>query len=180
MCNRSLLLLPLGLLVFSTACQQAPPDTHAADVQAIRDAETAWVQAFATKDADKASSFYAADATVLLPNAPAFSNHGAIKDAMKPMLDDPNFKVTFSATRVDVAKSGDLAYTQGPYTMTMTNPATKKPIDDRGKYLTVWKKQADGSWKAVEDTFMTDRPLAAAKPAPEPKKQRKAAPRGHR
>jgi ketosteroid isomerase-like protein len=38
----------------------------------------------------------------------------------------------------------------------MTNPKTKKPATDKGKYLTVYEKQADGSWKAVADTFNSD------------------------
>jgi ketosteroid isomerase-like protein len=35
--------------------------------------------------------------------------------------------------------------------MTMTNPKNKKPVEDKGSYLTVFKKQADGGWKAIED-----------------------------
>ena len=163
---RSTLGLSLCLLVFATACQQAPPpDTHDADVKAIKDAETAWVQAFNTKDVDKATSFYTADATVLIPNAPILKGMDAIKGGMKPMLDDPNFKLTFAAAQVDVAKSGEIGYSQGPCTLTMTDPAAKKPADDPCKYLTVWKKQADGNWKAIEDTFNSDTPLP-----PPPKK----------
>lgn len=162
---RATLGLSLTLLAFSTACQQAP-DTHDADVKGIRDAETAWVQAFAAKDVDKIASFYAGDATVLIPNEPALNGIEPIKGGLKPMLADPNFKLAFNATKVDVAKSGDLAYSQGPCTMTMTDPATNKPMDDKCKYLTVWRKQADGSWKAVQDTFSSDRPLVTAAPAP--------------
>jgi ketosteroid isomerase-like protein len=44
--------------------------------------------------------------------------------------------------------------------MTMTDPATRKPPAGSGSYLTVWKKQADGGWKAVED-FVTPGPGAA-------------------
>ena len=40
--------------------------------------------------------------------------------------------------------------------MTMTNPKTKKPMTDKGKYLTVYAKQTDGSWKAVADTYNSD------------------------
>jgi ketosteroid isomerase-like protein len=40
--------------------------------------------------------------------------------------------------------------------MTVTNPKTKKPMTDKGKYLTVYTKQADGSWKAVADTLNSD------------------------
>ena len=171
---RSAAVLSLSLLLFATGCQQAPPDTHDADVKAIKDLEAAWVQAFNTRDIGKTTAFYADDATVLIPNAPAFNGTDAIKGGLKPMLDDPGFKLTFGATKVDVAKSGELGYSQGPYTMTTTDPATKKPADDKGKYLTVYKKQADGNWKAVEDTFMTDMPVSApAKPAKKPAKKKK-------
>jgi ketosteroid isomerase-like protein len=44
--------------------------------------------------------------------------------------------------------------------MTMTDPATKKPATSKGSYLTVWQKQTDGAWKAVED-FVTPGPDAA-------------------
>jgi ketosteroid isomerase-like protein len=67
------------------------------------------------------------------------------------MLDDPNMKLNFSSDRVEMSAGGDLATTRGSYTMTMTNPKTKKPVEDKGSYLTVYKKQADGGWKAIED-----------------------------
>jgi ketosteroid isomerase-like protein len=60
-------------------------------------------------------------------------------------------------SRVEVAKSGDLGYTQGTYTMTTTDPKTKKPVTDKGKC----KKQADGTWKAVADMSSSDTPLPA-------------------
>jgi ketosteroid isomerase-like protein len=49
-----------------------------------------------------------------------------------------------------------MVFTQGTYTMTMTNPKTKKPVTGKGKYLTVYRKQADGSWKAIADAFNSD------------------------
>src|SRR5450432_1986973 len=90
------------------------------------------------------------DASVLIPETPILTGKEAIRGALKPMRADPNFAVTFGATRVDVAKSGDLPYTQGPYSMTTSNPKTKAPVTQKGKYLTVYRKQADGTWKAVE------------------------------
>ena len=74
-------------------------------------------------------------------------------------MDDPNFSLTFATTRADVAKSGDLGYTVGAYTMTMSDPKTKKSITDKGKYVTAYKKQADGTWKAVADMDSSDLPL---------------------
>lgn len=145
-----------------TGCATTPPDTHDADVAALKDTEAAWVKDAATKDVEKFVAHYSDDASVLLPNAPIFNGKDAIRGALKPILADPNFALEFSPTRVDVAKSGDLGFTQGPYSMTVTDPATKAATTEKGKYLTVYRKQADGSWKAVEDTFMSDAPPPAA------------------
>jgi ketosteroid isomerase-like protein len=54
-----------------------------------------------------------------------------------------------------------LGYTQGTYTLTITDPKTKKPVTDKGKYVTAYKKQADGTWKAVADMVSSDIPLPA-------------------
>jgi ketosteroid isomerase-like protein len=48
--------------------------------------------------------------------------------------------------------------------MTVTDKATTKPATGTGSYLTVYKKEADGSWKAVED-FITPGPAPAAETA---------------
>jgi ketosteroid isomerase-like protein len=159
----SLFVLPAAIgLLLASGCSQAPTaatDTHDADVKAIKDNEAAWLQAFQSKDADKLVAFYSEDATLMVPNEPIINGKAAAKQAFGPILADPAFSMQWETVKADVAKSGELGYTQGTYTMTLTNPATKKPFTDKGKYLTVYKKQADGSWKAVEDTFNSDIPL---------------------
>jgi ketosteroid isomerase-like protein len=69
--------------------------------------------------------------------------------------------LSFKASKVDVAKSGDLGYTQGTYKMTMTDPTTHKPVEDHGTYVTTYRKQADGSWKAVTDIASSSVPPPA-------------------
>ena len=160
------MLVSLLLLAFTSACTQAPPpDTHDADVQSLKDTEAAWVKVVAAKDFEKTVSYYADDASLLMSNAPAANGKDAIRAAFKPLADDPNFAHACQASRVEVAKSGDLGYAQGAYTSTMTDPKTKKPITDKGKYVTAYKKQADGTWKAVADMDSSDLPL------PEPGKK---------
>jgi uncharacterized protein (TIGR02246 family) len=165
---RHLSLAAVSLAVFLAGCTPAappppPPDTHDADVKAIKDVETAWVQAFTTKDADKIATVYAEDASVLITDIPVINGIPAIKAALKPMVADKNFSITFASDKVDVAKSGDLGYSQGTYTMTSTAPKTKKAVTEKGKFVTVFKKQADGSWKALADIFNADAPAAPAK-----------------
>ncbi len=138
------------------AAPAAPPDTRAADMQAIKDVETAWVKDAASKDPAKWASYFTDDGAGLYPGAPTVTGKDALKTAMGPMLADPNFALTFSSTKMMASKGGDMVYSYGTYTMTMTNPKTKKPVTDHGKYLTVYTKQADGSWKAAADTFNSD------------------------
>ena len=152
-----------ALSALLAACATPEPDTHDADIQALKDTEAAWVSDAASKDVEKFVAHYTDDASVLIPNAPILTGKAAIRNALKPMLADPNFALTFAAAKADVAKSGDLGYMQGPYTMTTTDAKTKAPAVEKGKYLTVFHKQADGTWKAVEDTFMADAPPATAK-----------------
>jgi ketosteroid isomerase-like protein len=158
MLRNGLLFASVALSALLTGCGTTAPDTHDADVVALKDNEAAWVKDAATKDIAKFVAHYTDDASVLLPFTPIFTGKDAITGALKPMMADPNFSVTFLASKVDVAKSGELGYTQGVYTLITSDPKTKAPMTEKGKYLTVYRKQADGSWKAVEDTFMSDAP----------------------
>lgn len=115
------------------------------------------------KNLDKVVSYYADDAAVFAPNAAAATTKEAIRSAWKDVLAPAGASSGWKATRVEVAKSGDLAYTSGTYDGTMIG-ADGKPAKDSGNYLTVWKKQADGTWKILVDTWATDLPAAAAKP----------------
>jgi ketosteroid isomerase-like protein len=45
----------------------------------------------------------------------------------------------------------DLAYARGAYTATRTDAASQRPVTAKGKYVVVYRKQADGHWKAIHD-----------------------------
>jgi ketosteroid isomerase-like protein len=131
--------------------------------QALREADAAWSKAAESKDLDKTVSYYSDDATVLPPNAPAATTKEAIRKVWQDMLATPGFVISWKATKVEVAKSGDLGFVSGTYEVTM-NDASGKPVSEKGKYVEVWKKQADGKWKCGTDTWNSDLPASA--PAP--------------
>ena len=164
MLRNTLLIGCVVLAALAIGCSQAPvapptpPDTRAADVQAVKDVEAALVKAAATKDVGKIDIYFADDASGLYPGAPTLNGKAAIKAVWAASLADPKFSLTFQSTRAVASKGGDMVYSEGTYTM-MTNPKTKKPMTDKGKYLTVYMKQADGSWKAVADTYNSDSPM---------------------
>ena len=84
------------------------------------------------------------------------------KEAIRKMVADlfamPGFAVKWQPTKVDVSRSGDFGYSLGTYEMSINDPKGT-PMVDRGKYATVWKKQADGSWKVAVDMFNSDLPV---------------------
>ena len=133
-----------------------PPDTRDADVQAVKAVEAAWSKDTSTKDVDKWVSYFADDACTLYPGAAIVCGKDNIKTAMAPYFADKNFALSFESTKAVASKGGDMVYTLGTYTSTSTNPKTKKPVNDKGKYMTVYMKQADGTWKVVADTYNSD------------------------
>ena len=159
-----LLLIPTTAFVLLTACTQAPvappPDTRADDEKAIRDRETAAAQAWNTKDVDKVVALYADDATLMLPNAPLMTGKQAIGAAFKEAAADPNFSLSIQNTSVEASKGGDLGFVRGTYMVHQSDPKTKKAMMEKGSYVLVYKKQADGTWKIVADTAIPEAPAA--------------------
>jgi uncharacterized protein (TIGR02246 family) len=146
----------LGLL---GACKPAPAPVDTAKItDALKAAEAQWNADIKARDADKFASHYTDDATVINPYAPPVHGRAAVAAAMKPFFADPNFGLTFAADSVGVAPSGDLAYTQGHFTETESDAKTHAKVTNTGSYVTVYKPQADGSWKAVEDIASPDTP----------------------
>jgi uncharacterized protein (TIGR02246 family) len=127
-----------------------------ADERAVRDADEQWSKVAAAKDLDKTVSFYGDDAVVLPPNQAAVTTKDGIRNLWKGFLDSLT-DISWKTTRVETAKSGDMAYLIGTYEMTM-----KDGTKDKGKYCEVWKKQADGKWKVSADMFSSDLPAPGA------------------
>jgi len=149
----------LALLLLTSGCgPSTPPDTRAADEKAIRDADADWAKAAASRDLDATLSYYSDDASLLPPNAPIATGNHAIRAVWAPLL-VADTSVSWKPTKVEVARSGDLAYLLGVYQITTKGPQGK-PDTDNGKLVEVWKKQADGKWKVVADIFNSDLPLS--------------------
>jgi len=150
------LLVLLVLFSFSIACQrQTAADTRAADEATLRNLDAEWSKAVGAKDLEKTVSYYTDDALVMAPNIPVLKGKEQASGMWKAMFSVPGFGGGWTATKVEVARSGDLGWVTGTYELSETD-ASGKPMIDRGKYLEVWKKQADGSWKCVADMFNSD------------------------
>ena len=161
MAPKLLLVSAVGLAFTATACQRYPSSNGNTDTtansansgdaaNAVKAAEADMLAAFHAKDPAKLTSYYASDAVLAVPGR-TVKGADAIGKANAEDLKDPAFKLDFTNDRTDVASSGDLAYTTGSFNVTYTNSKTKKVQQENGTYVTIFKKQSDGSWKAVAD-----------------------------
>lgn len=157
----SALVLVLLLVALATACQ-TQADTRAADEAALKKLDDEWSRAVGARDVEKTVSFYSDDAVMMPPDIPTLTGKEPIRALWRSMLESPSFSGGWQATKIEVARSGDLAYVSGTYEFNETD-AGGRPIADKGKYVEVWKKQADGNWKCVADMFNSD--LQTAGPA---------------
>jgi uncharacterized protein (TIGR02246 family) len=147
----SLVLLPLTFASSSRAAE-----SKSSDEQTIRDLDAQWSKAAAAKDVDKTVSYYSDDAIVLPANAPIATTKDAIRKLWQGLLTSPGTAISWKSDKVEMAKSGDMAYLSGTYELTM-NDATGKPSTDHGKYIVVWEKEG-GTWKAAADIWNSDLP----------------------
>jgi ketosteroid isomerase-like protein len=149
----------LFLLSLTVADAQKTLSKEQTAVEArLRALDAEWSAAAAAKDVDKTVSYYSKDAIVLPPNAPPATTREAIHAQWKKDLEGM-VNGSWTPTRVEVAKSGDMAFVSGRFQWT-SKDASGKTVSDHGKYLEVWEKQADGSWKCGADCWNSDLPAS--------------------
>jgi uncharacterized protein (TIGR02246 family) len=147
----------IGGLVWLAGCRPAapPPDTRAADAEAIHRLEVQWSRDSEDKNLEALVAHYSEDAIVYSPDSAPLRGKDAIRKGFAEAHKIPGFSLTWKDEKVEVSRSGDVAYSRGPYVFKMTGPKGE-PVVQHGHYVAVWKKQADGAWKAIEDIATTD------------------------
>ena len=164
----ALLFLLTSTAVLTVSCAPSEkPDTRAADAAALQSLDEKWSATAGKNDLDGTLAFYADGAVLLPPNAPIATDKKSIRDAWASML-GPGTAISWKVSKSEAAASGDLGYVYGSYVLDIKDPKGGPATHDQGKFLEVWKKQADGNWKCIVDTFNSDLP-----PAPMPAEVKK-------
>lgn len=167
---RMMLLGAAGVSLMLGGCNngQGAGDNGDGVKQAIKADEAKWNKDFNAKDTEGLAGHYADDAYFVASGTTA-EGSTPIRQLFANASTDPAFSVEFASDKIDVASSGDLAYARGKFTEKYTDKKTGKVMTDSGSYLTVYRKQDDGSWKAVEDFAVpnpdTLKPVPPEKPA---------------
>jgi ketosteroid isomerase-like protein len=121
-------------------------------------ADLAWEKVYSAKDLEKTVAFCDEEGSMLVPNSPIVTGKAAMAKAIAS--DFALGDLAWHVNKAVVARSGELGYTSGAYEQKVRD-ASGKIILDKGKYLTVWKKQKDGSWRVLMDMFNSDLPPSA-------------------
>ncbi len=127
-----------------------------AAVRAIRRGVRQLERAVRDRDAARAVEQASAEDGVLLPpDQPMLEGKAQIAELLQGMFRIGLRDLTLEAVSADC--SGDLAYEVGRYLMRLDLEGTGS-VEEEGKYLTVLKRQPDGTWKAVASVYNVDAP----------------------
>ncbi len=129
-------------------CTIKPKNTMEALENEVRATELNFAKMAKEKGIAEAFIFYADENAVLMRNNQLIKGKSAIADYMKKSTNE-NITLEWEPDFVEVAASGDLAYTYGKYTLSIAEKDTLK--QSSGIFHTVWKLQSNGTWKYVWD-----------------------------
>ena len=119
--------------------------------------DTEWSRAAEGKDVEAILSFVADDAIFFPPDGPMLRGKEAIRNFWSELAETPDFSLSWEATGAVVSRAGDMGYTHG--LALVTRKDEKGNTDTKlTKYVTIWKKQPDGSWQVVVDIWNSNEP----------------------
>ena len=128
-------------------------------VQSLLEADRAWSETVA--DADAFTAYLSPGVYFMAPDVPRTQGPGAFRSSIDRLLGLPGAQLTWAPDVAEVSESGDLGHTIGSFELTLDGP-DGEPISRRGKYATLWKRQVDGGWEVLTDTFNFDAPMPSA------------------
>jgi ketosteroid isomerase-like protein len=159
--KKSLLIVPVLTVAALCAPACSPKVNDPADVQAVKDTAPAYDKlANASDAAGLASQFYAANGVRMDPNQPASAGTEAIRAALEKSYAQSSESIRNVID--DVRVVGGFAAAKGTFEGTSTPKAGGTGVPVKGKFVTLYEKQADGSWKAVWDIYNSDLPAPGA------------------
>jgi uncharacterized protein (TIGR02246 family) len=139
--------LLLGLTLTLLAACQKPADP----VAAIKADQAKWQEDIKHRDARAYAAHYAPDGVLYDAGQPPVPGREAMQAMMTGAFRDPNLKMLQTIEKIDVSPDGAMGYVKGRYSETFTAPNTDAPMTESGYFVTIYRKQADGSWKVVQD-----------------------------
>jgi ketosteroid isomerase-like protein len=117
--------------------------------------DRAFSEATASKGIEGFAPFIAEDMTSIVPDQPIAQGKETFVERYKTFLSTPGFAFRWTPDLGRISEDGTLGFTVGHYRATKTENGSAQTVGS-GKYVTIWAKQADGSWKVVFDSGVRD------------------------
>jgi uncharacterized protein (TIGR02246 family) len=159
--KKLLMILPLVIMLcFSFSCQKAEElvEEPAVDVEAMREVihkiNDEFDAASNAGDAEKVVSIFTDDAVRIPAAGPTLVGKEAIKDWLQQLFDQ--YTIDQKNVLVDFKVSGDLTFFRGTWTTTNTPKEGGNPLKLNGDFIVVLKKQSDGSWKTICNSWSNE------------------------
>ena len=139
-----------------SAYEQTGSETDLQSIDSVRDAHVAALNA---GDARTWAAQFTADAVQMPPNAPANCGRSKIASWSRAFLDQ--FRVEFALAVTEVRVLGDWAFECGSYTIGLASKAGGPQLQDAGKYITIYQREAGEKWGMARDIWNSDNPPPA-------------------
>jgi uncharacterized protein (TIGR02246 family) len=156
--------LTLLLAGSSGACVETRSVDISQDIKQVEAAGQRIWSALSRNDTAGLLAEYAEDSIIFPPNAPMVVGKPAVAKVLGELFGAIAFRDVVG-TVTDVRVSGDLAIETGQYTWTLVPPGGA-PMPDKGKYVHVWARTPDGTWKVIRYFSNSDVPPPALSPTP--------------
>ena len=127
-----------------------------ADLKALDTVRDRHVAALNAGDAQAWAAQFTDDAVQMPPNAPGNVGRENIASWSKGFLDQ--FHVRFALAVYEVRLFGEWAFERGAYTINLTSKAGGPPMQDIGKYLTIYQRKPGDSWRIARDIWNSNNP----------------------
>ena len=112
------------------------------------DLEARFARDVAAKGGAAFAEWFAEDGVMLGNGRPAAKGREAVRRAAT--WSPSEYQLTWTPTDAMMGPSGDMGYTWGHFEG-RSKDADGKPVVRTGRYITMWRKEANGKWKVVLD-----------------------------
>jgi len=157
------LLVPLALAQKNRSHKRAHRENPAAAARAaLLQADRSFAKTGITKNIDGFMGFVAEDVH-FYSDGVMRTGKLAFREGWAKGFADPNWTITWAPLYAEAAQSADLGYTTGSFEIHDKSP-DGTPMVRKGSYVTIWRKQPDGTWKVALDigSFVPPKPAASA------------------
>jgi len=152
-------LAAVAVLVGTAGCTTPPTQaSHAKDLAAIEAFNKRYLGAINDGDANTLIALTVPDHLMMIPGQPIIQGKERLDAGSRRMAEQFNIRETWSP--IDTVIDGSLAYTRGTFSTTITPKSGGPARTTDGKFLRIYRKQPDGSWTMLIDSFSGDKPDA--------------------